>query len=142
MVPRNIGPRVTLYDANEQWIIGGGPNHSQGNLTLRPIKNQDTVIGYLSLAPATELSHSGDLLFVEQQTTTFGLLALLMVGISMLFTFPVTIHLLRPIKELAQGTRKLIGGQFQTRIPISSGDELGHLSEDFNILAMTLGKNE
>ena len=65
-----------------------------------------------------------------------------MVGLSVLLTFPVTIHLLGPIKELTNGTRLLIGGQFKTRIPVKRGDELGQLSKDFNVLAMTLEENE
>lgn len=138
---RGIGPRIVLYNADKQWVVGGPAGH-KGNLSLRPISHQNTVIGYLGLIPVTELSYSGDLLFVEQQTEMFGLVTLIMVAVSMLLTFPVTYHLLRPIKELSTGTRKLIGGQFKTRIPVSTGDELGRLSADFNMLAMTLEKNE
>ena len=83
-----------------------------------------------------------DLLFVEQQTKSFGIIAIIMLGISILLTFPITIHLLRPIKNLTQGTRDLIGGKYATRIPVVAKDELGLLSKDFNILAMTLDKNE
>lgn len=139
--PRVLGPRIILYDANKQKIIGG-PEQFTNQIPLRPISYQNDVIGYLGLIPVTELSNAGDLLFVEQQTEDFGLVLLAMIGVSMLLTFPVTIHILRPIKELAGGTRKLIGGQFKTRIPVSTGDELGQLSEDFNIMAMTLEKNE
>ncbi|MFH1215504.1 MAG: ATP-binding protein [Pseudomonadota bacterium] len=139
--PRGIGPRIILYDADKQWVIGGPVDH-KGSLTLRPIHYQDEVIGYLGLIPVTDLTHSGDLLFVEQQTETFFLVTLAMIGLSMLLTFPVTSHLLLPIKELAKGTRRLIAGKFKTRIPVRTGDELGQLSADFNILAMTLEKNE
>lgn len=139
--PRGIGPRIILYNTDKQRIIGGPANYKD-SLTLRPIQYQDEVIGYLGLIPVTELSHEGDLRFVEQQTETFALVTLVMVGLSMLLTFPVTSHLLRPIKALTKGTRRLIGGLFKTRIPVSTGDELGRLSADFNILAMTLEKNE
>lgn len=139
--PRALGPRIVLYDAKKQKIIGG-PEQFTDQIPLRPITNQNDVIGYLGLIPVTELSNRGDLLFVEQQKEAFGLVTLIMIGVSMLLTFPVTIHILRPIKELAGGTRKLIGGQFKTRVPVSTGDELGQLSEDFNIMAMTLEENE
>jgi two-component system, OmpR family, sensor histidine kinase BaeS len=138
---QGIGPRIILYDKDKQWLIGG-PSGYKGNLSLRPVIYQKNTVGYLGLIPVTEISYSGDLLFVEQQTETFGLVTLVMVAVSMLLTFPLTYHLLRPIKELSTGTRKLIGGQFKTRIPVSTGDELGQLSADFNILAMTLEKNE
>lgn len=143
MDPRNIGPRIILYDANKQWIIGG-PHHGKRNqeFTLRPIRYQQKVIGYLSLIPVTEISHSGDLRFAKQQRAHFALVTLLMLGMSLLLTFPLTSHLLRPIHQLTKGTLKLIGGQFSTRIPVTTGDELGRLSDHFNILATTLEENE
>ena len=139
--PRVLGARIVLYDTKKQKIIGG-PDHFTDQIPLRPITYQNDVIGYLGLIPVKELSNAGDLLFVEQQTETFGLVTLIMIGVSMLLTFFVTIHILRPINELAGGTRKLIGGHFHTRIPVRTGDELGQLSEDFNIMAMTLEENE
>jgi len=140
---RDLGPRIVLFDADRKWIIGGPSDEAmRRNLTMRPITYEGKNIGYLGLIPFTKLSHSGDLLFVEQQTDSFVLLTILMVGLSLLLTFPVTIHLLRPINWLTDGTRKLIAGHFKTRIPVTTGDELGRLSDDFNILAMTLEKNE
>jgi two-component system, OmpR family, sensor histidine kinase BaeS len=140
---RDLGPRIVLFDADRKWIIGGPSDETiRKNLTMRPITHEGKTIGYLGLIPLKELSHSGDLLFVEQQTESFVLITILMVGLSLFLTFPVTIHLLRPINSLTDGTRKLIAGHFKTRIPVTTGDELGRLSDDFNILAMTLEKNE
>lgn len=141
--PRDLGPRIILFDADKNWVIGGPREESlRRNLTLQPLTVDAKTIGYLGLIPFTELSYSGDLLFVEQQTTAFVLIATLMVGLSLLLTFPVTVHLLRPINALTEGTRKLIAGHFKTRIAATTGDELGRLSADFNILAETLEKNE
>ena len=140
---RDLGPRIVLFDADRKWIIGGPPDEvHRTNLTMRPITVESKTIGYLGLIPLKELSHSGDLLFVEQQTESFVLITILTVGLSLLLTFPVTIHLLRPINWLTDGTRKLIAGHFKIRIPVTTEDELGRLSDDFNILAMTLEKNE
>ena len=116
--PRDLGPRIVLFDADKKYIIGGpaGPT-LPSNLSMRPITHEGKAIGYLGLIPFTELSHSRDLLFVEQQTESFVLITILMVGLSLLLTFPVTISLLRPIKSLTQGTQQLIAGYFKTRIP-------------------------
>lgn len=138
---KHLGRRIILYNADKEWIIGG-PADYKGKLTQRSVHYQNEVIGYLGLVPVKELSYSGDLLFVEQQKESFAIITLVMVGLSMLLTFLLTNNLLRPIKELTKGTRKLIGGMFKTRIPIRTGDELGQLSSDFNMLAMTLEKNE
>jgi two-component system sensor histidine kinase BaeS len=139
--PGRVWERIVLFDADKQKIVGGPPGDIEG-ITLRPILYREKTIGYLGLIPVTELSHSGDLRFVQQQTQTFGLVALVMLAVSILLSFPVAIHLLRPIRQLTEGTLRLIGGKFRTRIPVTTGDELGQLSEHFNILAMTLEKNE
>jgi two-component system sensor histidine kinase BaeS len=139
--PVEVGARIVLFDADKHKIIGG-PLEEMGNLTLRPISHQNKTIGYLGLIPVTEVSYSGDLRFVQQQTQTFGLVALIMLAVSLLLSYPVTVHLLRPIRQLTDGTLRLIGGKFKTRIPVTTGDELGQLSAHFNILAMTLEKNE
>lgn len=143
MGTRNIGPRILLYGADKEWIIGGPRDISPWkSLPLHAIKKSGVVIGYLALIPVRKISHSADLRFVEQQTTTFAGVTLIMLGMSVLLTFPLTTHLLRPIQQLTKGTRKLIGGQFKTRIAVTTKDELGVLSDHFNILAMTLEENE
>lgn len=142
--PRNIGiigPRVILFNAEKQKIIGGPP-HRDPNLRLHPFRDRNAIIGYLGIIPTKELSDAGDLLFVEQQMESFATMVLVMVALSLLLSFPVASHLLRPINELTRGTRKLMAGQFKTRIPVTTEDELGQLSSDFNNLAMTLEKNE
>ncbi|WP_136808979.1 ATP-binding protein [Desulfosediminicola flagellatus] len=139
--PEGIRGRIVLYNADKHKIIGGPPGDSN-DLKLLDITRQGKTIGYLGLAPVMEISASGDLRFVEQQTETFALVTLVMLAVSILLSFPVAIHLLRPIRQLTDGTLGLIGGKFSTRIPVTTGDELGQLSEHFNILAMTLEKNE
>lgn len=138
--PPQRGPRVALYDVAKKAIIG--PPAAGQHLQLQPLSYQGSIIGYLAILPMKELSDAGDLLFVEQQTESFAMVALAMAVLSLLLSFPLTIHLLRPIKELTGGTRKLIAGRFNTRIPVTTKDELGQLSKDFNSLAMTLEKNE
>lgn len=139
--PRRFGPRVVLFDANRQKVVGG-PADFELNLALKPFSYENEIIGYLGLIPAKEISDAGDLLFVEQQTESFAMVALCMVVLSMALSFPLTSHLLRPIRELTRGTRKLISGRFTTRIPVTTTDELGRLSDGFNILAATLEQNE
>ncbi len=141
MDPIRLGKRIVLLDLEKNRVIGGPPEQLT-HITTIPITSAGSTIGFLGLFPISEISDSGDLLFVKQQKQSFALIALMMLGVSIILTFPITIHLLRPVNHLTEGTRKLIGGKFVTRIPITSGDELGRLSEHFNMLAMTLEKNE
>ena len=44
----------------------------------------------------------------------------------------------RPVKELLQGVRSIAGGQFETRLALPMGGELGELLEGFNTMASQL----
>lgn len=139
--PRGFAPRITLFDAAKQVVIGGRGSRAD-QVRLQPIISDDVVAGYVGLAPVKKLSDTGDLHFVEQQTETFALVALVMLGLSLVISLPITAHLLRPVHDLTAGTIQLIAGRFSTRIPISTSDELGILSRHFNTLALTLEENE
>lgn len=141
--PNDIGPRLILFDLNKNRVIGGEDSPGNlNNLELRPITDGENTLGYLALIPVKELQYDRDKSFVKKQTDFFALIAVFMVALSLLLSYPVTMHLLRPVNALKKGTRKLIAGRFKTRIPVTTTDELGQLSYDFNILAKTLEKNE
>ncbi|BHH86046.1 ATP-binding protein [Desulforhopalus sp. 52FAK] len=139
--PAYLGPRIILYDADKNWIIGGPEEHEELS-NLLPIKLEETVIGYLGLLPAKALRIARDRHFIQKQARTFAFIPLIIVVLSLLLSYPMAVHLLRPVVAMTEGTAKLIAGRFKTRIPVTTNDELGRLSQDFNILAMTLEKNE
>lgn len=57
-------------------------------------------------------------------------------------SLPLARLLVRPLKKLAAATGHLSSGQYDIRVPVDSDDEFGHLSRDFNALALSLDKNE
>lgn len=139
--PSYLGPRIILYDADKNWLIGG-PEEPEELSNLLPIQLEEKVIGYLGILPAKALGIERDRHFLQQQARTFAFIPLIIVVLSLLLSYPIAVHLLRPIVAMTEGTAKLIAGRFKTRIPVTTSDELGRLSQDFNILAMTLEKNE
>jgi two-component system sensor histidine kinase BaeS len=50
--------------------------------------------------------------------------------------------LLAPARRLAAATHQLAAGRYDTRVAVTSSDELGRLAADFNRLATTLERNE
>jgi len=143
--PPPLGPKPPfLLDENKTIIFGR--EESLKELILYPITviqhNESKLVGFLGQMPKKELTDQLDLSFVEQQSDTFMLVAALMVLISILAALPIAAHLVKPIKRLMQGTQKLTSGQYETNIPVTSKDELGQLSENFNSLANTLKENE
>jgi PAS domain S-box-containing protein len=65
----------------------------------------------------------------------FGILSVGAGGVVLLFSMRAV---LRPIKELEDGIRKIMGGNYGHRLPVFSDDELGALSRAFNKMSEEL----
>ncbi len=101
---------------------------------------------YLLLSSAVETN--GDILYLQtahnisalytmrrsQQKTylrVFGIMALLCAVLS----YTVSKVLTRPLVGLSRTSRAIAGGDFSSRVPVRSADEIGAVSEDFNAMA-------
>lgn len=135
-------PYLHLLDAN-QLIVRGNPGAYIPELvTLNPIIVAGDTVGYLAVTSRQQLSEQADVLFAEQQQNDFFILASVLGLISALIAFPAATILTRPIREVVTGTRALANGDYNSRIPVRSSDELGQLADDFNTLAKTLDHNQ
>lgn len=138
--PRPFELRVVLLDAerNRLW----GPVDTTATATFHTLAMGPQKIGYLGLIPGEALTDTRQIEFVEQQKTTMLLVAIFTALFAAILCVPLSRKLARPVGRLAEGTRALTRGQFGTRIPVTSNDELGQLTQDFNLLAKTLEQNE
>ncbi len=137
---RRFEGRVALLDAGHE-VIFGFP-HLFEDIEFKPLNFEGAIVGYLGLAPQKQLGDTLQLQFVKQQKSTFALIAMGMVLLATLLTLPMANRMVRPIKTLAAATRELTSGNYKARTPVTSQDELGQLSHDFNVLATTLEQNE
>lgn len=135
----NLPMGILLLDANGERLLGDRGQALGGRKV--PIQVQDLVVGYLGVPPSMPLPQPVLLAFSEQQRQSFLLIAMGMLGASLLGAFGIARWFCRPIAELAQGTQKLIQGDCSIRLPCRSQDELGQLARDFNALAQTLADN-
>ena len=76
--------------------------------------------------------------FLRSQMRTSAFIGTIALALSTLTAAALSSHLRRPISRLLRGTEKLAGGDYQTRIQVAGGDELGQLAQRFNHLAQTL----
>jgi two-component system sensor histidine kinase BaeS len=132
--------RVYVLDAGKK-PLAGTPDAVPGG-ELRTLRNNGKVVGYLGLTALHRLSDTYQLHFLKQQKLDlgiFGAVVLLMAGG---LSLPLANRLLRPIRALAAATGRLSAGDFATRVTEHSADEIGQLARDFNVLALTLEKNE
>lgn len=137
----DLGLRLALLDSEKEFVAG---NRQFGdNAVLKPINNQDgETIGWLSITPSTALVDTVDIQFTEQQNDTALAISVTSIFFAAIIAVMVAQNLLRPIKSLVDATRSLTAGKFDTRIEVTGVDEIGQLQNDFNSLALTLGKNE
>lgn len=138
--PFIIEHRLTLFDAQRQPVAG--PAVSTEDLTLKEIKIDGNIVGWLGLKREERLSHPLNLAFLRQQSNTFYTIGATMLLLASVVAFFMSRHLLAPIRQLAAGTRALSSLQFDTRIDVQTGDELGQLASDFNIMSKTLERYE
>ena len=110
--------------------------------TRRGIIVNGAEVGAVIASPVERLTRNTDINFDRQQRRTSWLIVGLATLLAALATFPLARGLLAPVQRLVEGTHKLAAGDFSTRVPVSSGDELGKLAQDFNRLASTLEKNQ
>ncbi|XQW84955.1 ATP-binding protein [Thalassotalea piscium] len=107
-----------------------------------PITLDQETIGFLAVSKRKSLTEGYEVDFVEQQQNDLWIIALLSIGLVVLVTFPLSRHVVEPIKLIAHGMHKLTQGDYQQSIHLKRQDELGELSRDYNELALTLAEND
>lgn len=138
--PRTLGERFFLFDATKQPVFA--PVDRADTVELKPLRQDGRIVGYLGILPYKKISDERQLRFLKEQRLALALVAGTVVLLAAGLSLPLANRLVRPIKSLATATNQLSAGRFETRVPVVSNDELGHLARDFNSLARTLEQNE
>lgn len=142
---RHGGPslRISLVDAQGDWLAG--PRILAGTGVRRhDLQVNGRLIGWLVTPPPPTLviDDEIDRRFQSRQLHATWVI----VGLSALLAAVVSLMLARalllPVRRIARATHRLAGGDYGTRVKVSSTDELGRLAEDFNRLANSLERNE
>lgn len=135
-----VGRRMTLLDEQRQRVIGYPTMYAHSQ--QRELVVGGKTVGWLVLAPIESVTDAAALRFRDEQfnaTLTTGVLAVLLAAV---IAWWVARRLLQPIRTVAQATKQLTEGRYDTRVAIARTDEVGQLARDFNQLAHTLGRNE
>lgn len=137
----DLGLRLALLNADKEFVAGN--RQYSDDAVLKPIvTTSGETVGWLSITPSSVLVDTVDIQFKEQQNNTAIIISYISIFFAAMVAVVMAQHLLRPVKLLVDGTRALTAGKFDTRIEVTSVDEIGHLQKDFNSLAHTLEKNE
>lgn len=137
---RQLVHRLFLLDAGKKMVVGNDIIPPESEVTELIVGGR--VVGYVGILPCKHLSDERHLRFLKEQKSALAMVAVVIVLVAGALSFLLAKRLVRPIRGLAAATDRLAAGEFSTRVPVVSSDELGHLARDFNMLAMTLEKNE
>ncbi|MDQ7785450.1 MAG: ATP-binding protein [Desulfomonilaceae bacterium] len=137
----SIGPRLALFDANKQLVVGP-PGFPVRGYVLRPINASGQTVGWLGLMPLRHGSHPMEPAFVQEQTRAIWLAGICVFALAGLISFLLSRHLASPIKKLTEAAKELSSLRFGTQIDVRTRDELGQLADAFNCMAKALEKNE
>jgi class 3 adenylate cyclase len=79
---------------------------------------------------------------VEREILTAGIIAAVFIAAGLAVAVAVSVRWTRPVKELAEGLARVQEGDFDYRLELKRGDELGRLAHDFNLMAEGLRDRE
>ncbi|MDE7245710.1 MAG: HAMP domain-containing histidine kinase [Oscillospiraceae bacterium] len=138
---------TVLYSVENSaaYLLSGTPRPASGGCIFHIAPGADGE-QYLLLSSAVETN--GDILYLQtahnisalyttrrgQQQTYFRVFAIMAVLCAAL-SYTVSRVLTKPLEGLSQTSRAIAGGDFSSRVPVRSADEIGMVSEDFNAMA-------
>lgn len=139
----DVRRRTVLLDTQRQFIQGHRSKKLSKPDIEHPIIAQAEPVAYLGLYKRRGFSHnSRDARFLRSQSNTILIIAAATLLGSLLVAWLLSQLLVKPVLRLRHGAAELADGNYSTRIPLNSRDELGQLSQDFNVLAERLQENE
>jgi len=131
--------RISLLDLTYSLVIGPPPKTEDRRL---PIELENKVIGYLSVQSLKPFRSELDRQFARKQLENLLLITLLSLLVAIISSLLLARIFNQPIARLVVMARQLTSGQFESRVNITSHDELGELATAFNELAETLQQNQ
>jgi two-component system NtrC family sensor kinase len=142
---RAIGTRVS-EEVYNQVVVNGEPYIGRAYVVnnwyitaYEPIKNIDhQIIGILYVGILEQK-------YVDiKQQTLFTFLAITLVGalVSMILAYFISKRISQPINKLVSASGEVTRGNLETRVDISSNDELGELADTFNTMASSLKERD
>ncbi len=139
--PHGGGPsRVFLLDANRLTVVGKPESGDKDQMISITVDGR--TVGYLGMTHLEPFGSGPPAALLQRQTMQFYLLGAGLIALTALIALLFSRHLLVPIRRLMRGTEALADRNFTIRIRATTGDELGQLAKNFNVMAQTLENYE
>ena len=133
-------PPTALYDNASQFVTGSQIPGDRASAIIYPIELDGRRIGELRSLPQPLANNDLALSFIQQQFYTSLGIGGLCLSLAMLIAWWLTRQLLRPIVSLQENIGTLAKGIYKLPVSLARKDELGHLMNDVEQLAVVLDK--
>ena len=133
-------PRLALLDEARRSVVGNAEIAEEG--AVRPIVVDGRTVGWIGRAPLRRLSSAAEVSFQQEQLRAAWVIAALALALAAALAVVLGRTFVTPLARVAEATHRLAAGNYTTRVPVQSNDELGRLAQDFNRLAEALERNE
>lgn len=131
--PLVIEERLVLLGSDGSRIVGAANRpglFEQRKICADADCSGESLLGYIGLNVPHFSATGGDAFFLRRQYVSLALSALIAVLVSAVVAFFVARQILAPIRQLELGANKLASGNYTTRIPQNSTDELGQVIDN------------
>jgi two-component system, OmpR family, sensor histidine kinase BaeS len=133
-------PHVALYDTDDHPIMGFVG--ASGDTARHPIVVDGRVVGRIARSRWVGPTEVMDVTFQQAQLRNFLVATLAAILLAAIAAALLSRTFLAPARAVGNATHRLAAGDFKTRVQVRSRDEFGRLADDFNLLALTLERNE
>ncbi len=124
----------TIKPLIERAAAAGAAGRAAEMQTLRT--ELDPFVGHIDqVVRLTEANNARTIAILRYMQ--FGLIALALIG-AVTLIYLMFLLVVRPVNSLAEGIRRMTGGNFSVRVPVETRDEFGDLAEGFNRMAARL----
>ncbi len=146
MLRRLPAVRQAYCRDNRGRILGEGPGSPQSSkgealrlarekIVVRPGVSAEAVVGFSVRELKTEVQEA-----LRGAAHRIVLVSTVALAMGIIMALILSGHLIRPVRAIAQGTRKIAKGELNFRLSLQRGDEIGQLAADFNRMAERLGE--
>jgi signal transduction histidine kinase len=139
VVASTLGPQATQRIRSEnpaaqglQRIQAGGVEYTALGTPLVDVKGQTIGQLYILRSFESALQHIATL----RRNIVLTWLAAVLLGLGL--TYALARRVLGPLQELDRGAAEVARGNFDYRVPVKSGDELGRLAKAFNAMSASI----
>lgn len=133
-------PHVALYDTDDHPVVGFVG--AGGDTKRHPVIVDGRVVGQIARQRWVAPTEDTDLTFQKAQLRNFMIATLVAVLLAAIAAALLSRTFLAPVRVIGKATHRLAAGDFAARIKVRRSDEFGRLADNFNLLALTLQRNE